>query len=104
MCWKGYSLGVNIEDIDLVTPNENFFGVNFGTSRLLGVTAAEVAPLTGDILLTQENVTPGTSGLFRLQWDGVALVALPIGLGAASAPVGQWEHVTFAHASVGEIQ
>jgi hypothetical protein len=31
-----YSLGVAIEDIDYVTARENFFGVNFGTSRLLG--------------------------------------------------------------------
>ncbi len=99
-----YNVGVAIEDIDLVTPRENFFGVNFGTSRLLGATAAQVAPMTGDILLTTETVTPGTSGLFRLQWDGTQLLALPVPLDPASAAVGQWEHVTLAGASVGEIQ
>ncbi len=99
-----YNVGVAIEDIDFVTPHENFFGVNYGTSRLLGATAAEVAPMTGDILLTTETVTPGTSGLFRLQWDGASLAALPIGLDPASATVGQWEHVTFANAGIGEIQ
>ncbi|HSD88985.1 MAG TPA: hypothetical protein VLB44_15765 [Kofleriaceae bacterium] len=98
------SLGVNIEDIDIVMPGENFFGVNFGTSRLLGATAAECKSMIGDILLTQEVVTPGTSGLFRLQWDGTALTAAPVGLSATSAPVGQWEHTTFANASVVEIQ
>ncbi|CAN5923499.1 hypothetical protein BH11MYX3_BH11MYX3_44640 [soil metagenome] len=99
-----YSLGVNIEDIDLVTPKENFFGINFGTSRLLGATAKNVEPLIGDILLTQENVVAGTSGLFRLQWTGTALEAIAIPLNPTSATVGQWEHVTFAGAGVGEIQ
>jgi hypothetical protein len=99
-----YSVGVNIEDIDIVTPNENFFGVNFGTSRLLGATALEMRPMAGDILLTQEVVTPGTSGLFRLQWTGTQLEALPIPTSATSATVGQWEHVTLAGAGIGEIQ
>ncbi len=99
-----HDVGIAIEDIDVVMPYENFSGVNYGTSRLLGATAAEMAPMTGDILLTAENVAPGTSGLFRLQWDGKALVALPIPLGADSAPVGQWEHVTLARAGIVEIQ
>jgi hypothetical protein len=97
-------LGVAIEDIDIVMPGENFFGVNFGTSRLLGVTAAEFRPMIGDILLTQEVVTTGTSGLFRLQWNGTVLKAEPVGIAAGSAPVGQWEHTTFANASIVEIQ
>jgi hypothetical protein len=95
---------VAIEDIDIVMPGENFFGVNFGTSRLLGATAANCRSMIGDILLTTETVTPGTSGLFRLQWNGTALTADPVPLGATSAPVGQWEHTTFANASIVEIQ
>jgi hypothetical protein len=97
-------LGVAIEDIDIVTPGENFFGVNFGTSRLLGATAAQMKPMIGDILLTQENVVAGTSGLFRLQWDGTTLDAEAVPLSATSAAVGQWEHVTLANASIVEIQ
>ncbi|MEO7093325.1 MAG: hypothetical protein ABI175_08750, partial [Polyangiales bacterium] len=42
-----YALGVNVEDIDLVTPKENFFGINYGTSRLLGATAKNVEPMIG---------------------------------------------------------
>lgn len=99
-----YNLAVAVEDIDLVTPKENFFGINFGTSRLLGATAKNMEPMIGDIILTQENVTPGTSGLFRLQWTGTALQAVAIPLDPTSAPVGQWEHVTMAGAGVGEIQ
>lgn len=97
---------VNIEDIDIVNPGENFFGVNFGTNRLLGVTAAECKSMVGDILLTQENVTAGTSGLWRLHWNPTtqALEAQPIQIAPGSATIGQWEHTTFANASVVEIQ
>jgi hypothetical protein len=101
---QSYPLGVNVEDIDLVTPKENFFGVNYGTSRLLGATAKNVEPLIGDILLAQEGVVAGTSGLFRLQWTGTQLQAVAVPLDPLSATVGQWEHVTFAGAGVGEIQ
>jgi hypothetical protein len=98
-----HDIGVPIEDIDLVLPNENFFGVNFGTSRLLGAGEEQWDAMMGDILLTQEHITPGTSGLFRLKWDGAAIIAQPLPLGAGSAEVGQWEHVTFAAAGINEI-
>lgn len=98
------NLGVIVEDVDIVTPRENFFGVNFGTSRLLGATAENMEPMIGDIILTQETVAVGTSGLFRLQWNGTALTADAIPLDPASAAVGQWEHVTLAGAKVAEIQ
>jgi hypothetical protein len=92
---------VNIEDIDMINANENFYGVNFGTSKLLGAEAAQFAPYVGDILLTQEF--GGASGLFRLYWNGSALVSEAFTVGAGSAPVGQWEHVTFSPAGIVEI-
>ncbi|MCZ6571941.1 MAG: PEP-CTERM sorting domain-containing protein, partial [Planctomycetota bacterium] len=95
-------VGVNIEDIDLITPNENFFGVNFGTGRLLGAPAADFAGLVGDILLTQE-FHGGTSGLFALSWNGVSLVVEQVTLSGGSAFAGQWEHVTFSSAGIVEI-
>lgn len=98
-----YNVGVNIEDIDLIPANENFFGVNFGTGRLLGAPASEFADVVGDILLTQEF--GGVSGLFVLRWDpiGNAPVAEAITLDANSFRPGQWEHVTFAPAGIREI-
>lgn len=96
-----YNVGVNIEDIDLIGTNENFFGVNFGTSRILGAPASEFAGMEGDILLTQEFHSG--SGLYRLRWNGMALVAEQFQLAMGSAPVGQWEHVTFAPAGINEI-
>ena len=98
-----YNVGVNIEDIDLINANENFFGVNFGTGRILGAPASEFASVVGDILLTQEMPFGGTTGLSTLSWDGTSLVATPVTLSAGSAVPGQWEHVTFAPAGIREI-
>ncbi len=96
-------VGVKVEDIDIVRPSENFFGINFGTSRLVGASAESFANMVGDIVLTQEDVPAGQSGLFRLFWDGSKITAQPIPLGPGSAPIGQWEHVTFAGAGIREI-
>jgi hypothetical protein len=96
-----YSLGVNVEDIDFVYKNENFFGINFGTSQLLGAPAKDFENMVGDIVLAQE--TPVGSGLFRLYWDGMVLSAQLIPLSDTSFIPGQWEHVTFAGAGIQEI-
>ncbi len=98
-----YNLGVNIEDIDMINANENFFGVNFGSGRILGAAASDFAGMAGDILLTQEFPFGGTSGLSRLYWNGSALVADPIALSGSSVRPAQWEHVTFAPAGIREI-
>ncbi len=98
-----YNLGILPEDIDFVLPRENFFGVNFGTSRLLGAGVDELRSLLGDMLVTVETVAGGTSGLYRLKWDGTNLIAQPIPLTAESAVPGQWEHVTLAPAGIVEV-
>lgn len=99
------NIGVAIEDIDMIVGNENFFGVNFGTSRLLGVEASAFANDVGKILLTQESVGGGTTGLFTLEWDAGSsgLLIEAVTLIGGGAPVAQWEHVTFAPAGVVEI-
>ena len=96
--------GVDIEDIDHITGTENFYGVNFGTMRLLGAPAAEFAPFAGEILLTQETHV-GNSGLFRLFWDGDSLETqvIPAILVDDNPTIGQWEHVTFSSAGIKEI-
>jgi hypothetical protein len=100
---KSIDVGVKIEDIDIVMPNENFFGINFGTSRLLGATADDFSAMVGDIILTTESPAGGKAGLFRLFWDGAKLAAQELPLTAASFVPGQWEHVTFATAGIKEI-
>ncbi len=96
-----YDVGVNIEDIDLVVPYENFFGVNYGTSRLVGAIGSEFLPIAGDILLTQE--THGSVGLYRLYWDGSSLQSTELRAQPGSAMLSQWEHTTFAAAGIQEV-
>ena len=98
-----YNTGVKVEDIDIVPIKENFFGVNFGTSKLLGAAADQWRTMVGDIVLTDETVVAGTSGLSVLRWDGAMLTAVPIPLDPTSATVAQWEHVTFAPAGIVEV-
>lgn len=96
-----YPLSVAIEDIDMINANENFYGVNYGSGRLLGAEASQFTSLVGDILLTQEFASG--SALFTLRWDGSSLVTTPLGLTGDSAIPSQWEHVTFAPAGIVEI-
>lgn len=97
-----HELGVNIEDIDLIEPNENFYGVNFGSSSILGAPASDFTGMVGDILLTQE--THSGSGLYQLEWNGSTLAATELTLDFGSATPSQWEHVTFAPAGIVEIE
>lgn len=90
-----------VEDIDIIVPNENFFGVNYGTSSLLGAPAAGFLPIAGDILLTTESVS--AVGLFRLHYDGTTLHADELTVTPDGATIAQWEHVTFAAAGIQEV-
>src|SRR5262249_23004173 len=47
-----YSLGIDPEDIDIVEPHENFFGVDFGGLQLLGAPADVFKAVVGDIMIT----------------------------------------------------
>ncbi len=97
-----YSFGINIEDIDIIEAGANFFGVNFGSSRILGAEAAQFTSMVDDILLTQE-IGFSVSGLYRLYWNGSSLVTEELGLTFDSENPAQWEHVTFAPAGILEI-
>jgi hypothetical protein len=96
-----YEFGVNVEDIDIITPYENFFGVNYGGGTLLGVPGPQFAAIAGDIVLAQEGASG--SSLWRLFWTGTELIAEQFPLAADSATVAHWEHVTFAGAGIVEV-
>jgi hypothetical protein len=89
-----YGFGVAVEDIDLVEPNQSFFGVNFGSGRLLAASPSNFASMTGDLLLTQG--AHSGSGLFHLAWDGAAFQVTPLAVAPTSEVPSAWEHVTFA--------
>ncbi|MET0623972.1 MAG: DUF6531 domain-containing protein, partial [Pyrinomonadaceae bacterium] len=88
-----YQLGINPEDIDIIPPNENFFGVDYAGQTLWGAPAAAFGSIVGDILVAQES--PGI--LYRVRWNGTAFEKSQL------AQVSQWEHVTFAPAGIAEI-
>ena len=48
------------ESMNLIPANQNFFGVNFGTSEVLGAPGLEFTSMVGDILLTAEFTTATT--------------------------------------------
>ncbi len=98
-----YSLGVSVEDIDMIVPGENFFGVNYGGSQLYGTPSSNFDSVVGDIMLAQESIASGTSGLYRLRWTGEALVAELFPVAPGSPYPVQWEHVTFAGAGIREV-
>ena len=94
------NIGVAIEDIDLIVPNENFFGMQFGQDAIFWADASDFTAFVGEILLTSEFGGAST-GLYRLFWDGMNLQTEEFTLAAGSDPRGQWEHVTFAPATIG---
>lgn len=100
-----WAIPFNIEDIDLIPTNENFFGVNFGTKTLLGVPASAFDLVEGQILVTDEFSPSNESGLALLQWDPNtnSPVIVKIGTALGSFIPGQWEHVTFSSAGIVEI-
>ena len=85
-----YQLGIQPEDIEIIPPNQNFFGVDYGGSTLWGIPAASFAGMTGDILIAQES--PGI--LWWVRWNGSKFDVSKV------AQVSQWEHVTFAPSGI----
>jgi len=88
-----FGLGIRPEDLDLIPANENFFGVDFGESTLIGASASGWRNLVGDLLVTQES--PGL--LYDVRWDGTQFVKTLL------TQVPQFEHVTFAPTGIANI-
>jgi len=90
---KSYDLNITPEDIDIIAPNENFYGVDFGGAKLWGAPPSEFEEIVGDVLIAQEH--PGI--LWHVRWNGSEFETNEL------ARVEQWEHVTFSSAGVVEI-
>ena len=107
-----YPLNIgDTESIFIVPPNANFYGTDLGTNSLLGASATDFTSLVGEIVVVQEGfsggVPQGTTGLFRLHWDGTQIdspisgtnpltyapISIPLTSGS-SQPM-QWEGTTF---------
>jgi RHS repeat-associated protein len=88
-----FDLGIAPEHIKLVTPNENFFGVDFGSQTLWGIPAPELSSMTGDLLIGEEF--PGN--LWQVHWNGSRFETTRI------AQVAQWEGATMAPAGISQV-
>jgi YD repeat-containing protein len=88
-----YDFGIFAEHIKLVNANENYFGVDFGSAKLWGLPAAELAGMVGDILIGEES--PGN--LWQVHWNGTRFEATRF------AQVAQWEGATMAPAGIVQV-
>jgi len=88
-----FDLGIAPEHIKLVTPNENYFGVDFASQTLWGIPAPELSSMTGDLLIGEE--TPGN--LWQVHWNGSRFETTRI------AQVAQWEGATMAPAGISQV-
>jgi RHS repeat-associated protein len=87
-----YSLGIGPEDIDIIPPNENFFGVDYAQGIVLGAPAAAFSNWIGDFIIVVES-----GQMYHVWWDGAAFQKVLV------AQTQHWEHVTFAPAGLGDI-
>jgi RHS repeat-associated protein len=95
-----YNVGIpGIEDIHVIPANENFFGVDYGSGRILGAPAAQFSNSVGDILLVQEFY----GGLYILSWDGTSLKTQPIPLTSDSLHASSWEGSNFVPAGISQV-
>jgi sugar lactone lactonase YvrE len=89
-----WNLGILVEDIDIVPPNMNFFGVDYAGRRLVGADVTQWLDKVDDVVIAQES-----GALFDVRWNE----ALQDFESTRLAQVAQWEHVTFSSAGIVEI-
>jgi hypothetical protein len=89
-----WNLGIMVEDIDVVPPGENFFGVDYAGRRLVGADVTQWVDKVGDVVIAQES-----GALFDVRWNE-ARGDFDV---KQLAQVAQWEHVTFSTAGIVEI-
>ncbi|HEX7152041.1 MAG TPA: PKD domain-containing protein [Thermoanaerobaculia bacterium] len=87
------ALGLVANDLAIVPPHANFYGVDSAADKLLGAPEGAFAGFVGDILVAQG--TPGT--LARLRWNGTNVEATQI----ASAT--RWDSIAFSPAGIAEV-
>lgn len=63
-----FSLGVNLQDIDIIPPEENLFTVSKRKNKLFGISSDKLADRVGDILIT----SPEAKAFYMLDWNGTA--------------------------------
>ncbi|HTB61660.1 MAG TPA: RHS repeat-associated core domain-containing protein [Polyangia bacterium] len=88
-----YPLGLFPEDIMIVPPNQNFFGVDYYGGLLWGASASQFTGMVGDIIVAEEN----GGRLWDIKWNGTSFDTTLL------AQVDLWEHTTFAPAGISQV-
>ena len=92
-------IGLAPEDIDIIPPNENFYGVDLGSNQVLGAPAATFKDMVGDFLVTQER--GANPPLYHVKWNPNTNQFVSKVLYSGSAT---WEHVTFSPANLNNLE
>jgi RHS repeat-associated protein len=88
-----YPLLMRPENIHLVPPGENFFGVDYFGGTLYGASASQFKSMVGDIIVTEEF----TGDVWHVRWNGTDFDSTLL------ARVVLWEHTAFGPAAMAEI-
>ena len=95
------------EDFDIVIPFNNFYGVDYGSNKLLAVKAADWEDLRDELIISEEYYAGDgcRSCLYVLRWSSSASAPAfeCIPLTDDSPTVVHWEHVTFSSSGINNI-
>ena len=81
-----FDIGVPVEDLMVVPPNENFFGVDYDHNTLFGASASQFTGMVGDILVAEEF----GAALWHVHWNGITFETTQI------SQLNHFEHTVFA--------
>jgi hypothetical protein len=93
------------EDFDFVVPFNNFFGIDYGSNRMLAAKASDWKGLEDEIIVTEEYFVTSSckSSLYLLGWNNNAPSLECIPVTSDSMNVVHWEHVTFSSSGINNI-
>ncbi|HUZ00794.1 MAG TPA: fibronectin type III domain-containing protein [Thermomicrobiaceae bacterium] len=92
--WTGGGDWGSAEGVHIVPPNENFFGVDYGSGKLKGLPASDFTGMVGDVLLFTEF--PGR--LVDITWN--ATTSSFVSHDILKTNASQWEGTAFAGAAL----
>ncbi len=95
------------EDFDVVIPFNNFYGVDYGSNKLLAAKAEDWDDLHDELIITEEfwanDDCPSCLYLFRWDFQNSQPAFECIPLTDDSEKVVHWEHVTFSSSGINNI-
>jgi hypothetical protein len=77
---------------------QNCYVASYGTGKVLGITASDMAPFVGQVLACVRD-DPANQGVWAIRWNGAAFVAAPVIVQPGSRPEG----AVFSASSIGGL-